>query len=75
MQNQITDVEIPEPLRIAAAGRFTLPTEEAAFHANLKPQTLHKWSALGNGRISPVRQGNRLGWKVTDIARLLTGEV
>lgn len=66
---------IPEQLRIAAAGRFSLPTEEAAFHVNLKPQTLRKWSALGIGRIMPVRQGNRLGWRVTDLARLLNGEV
>lgn len=66
---------IPEPLLIAAAGRVCLPTAEAAHHINRKPQTMRRWAFQDSGPIKPVRQGVRLGWRVTDLARLLNGDV
>ncbi len=53
--------------------RSTIPTEEAAYHLNRKPQTLRAW-ACQHGPISPIRINGRLAWKVSDI-RALLGEV
>jgi hypothetical protein len=50
-----------------------LSTDEAAKCLNRKPRTLHKWSCLGNGPIQPVRVNGRLGWRLTDIQKLLSG--
>ncbi len=50
-----------------------LPTHEAANVLNLKPQTLRKWATHG-GPIRPVKIGGRLGWRATDLERLLRGE-
>lgn len=72
MSNQTV---IPENLRIAAAGRDFLPTEESAFHISRKPQTLRRWACHGTGPIQPVRQYGRLAWRVSDLARLMNGEV
>jgi Helix-turn-helix domain len=49
-------------------------TDEAAEMLGLKPQAIRRWSCEGNGPIKPVRVGNRLRWKVSDIRRLLDGE-
>lgn len=53
--------------------RELLPTDAAAYHLNRKPQTLLAWSHYGSGLLTPVRIGNRLGWRTSDIRRLLGG--
>ena len=52
-----------------------LPTNEAASSINRAPQTLRKWACLENGPIRPVRINGRLAWKVSDLQKLLAGEV
>lgn len=52
-----------------------LPTNEAAPLINRKPQTLYRWACLGTGPISPVRINGRLAWRVSDLEKLLNGEV
>lgn len=54
--------------------REVLPTDCAAYHLNRQPQTLRGWACLGNGLLSPVRLGSRLGWRAADIRRLVKGE-
>lgn len=62
-------------LAAVAHGRDILTTNEAAPVINRAPQTLRKWACLENGPIRPVRINGRLAWKVSDLQRLLNGEV
>lgn len=55
--------------------RPTVPTEQAAYYLNRKPQTLRAWACLENGPIRPVRICGRLAWSVAAIRKLTAGEV
>ena len=52
-----------------------LPTDQAAAAINRASQTLRKWACLENGPIRPVRINGRLAWRVSDLQKLLAGEV
>jgi len=52
-----------------------VPTKLAAKAINRAPQTLRKWACLENGPIRPVRINGRLAWRVSDLQKLLNGEV
>lgn len=67
--------EIPPGLAAIAAGRDHVTTQEAAHALNRKEQTLRKWACLGSGPLRPLRINGRLMWRVSDLARLLAGEV
>lgn len=51
--------------------RPTVPTAQAAHYLLRSPQTLRVWACNENGPLRPIRVGNRLGWKVEDIRRVL----
>lgn len=68
-------LQVPSALSVIAAGRDHVTTHEASHALNRKDQTLRKWACLGNGPIHPVRVNGRLMWRVSDLARLLNGEV
>lgn len=68
------EMAIPPALNLIAAGRDFVTTNEAALALNRRPQTMHKWACYG-GPIRPVRQFGKLGWRVSDLARLMNGEV
>lgn len=53
--------------------RQTLPTNDAAFHLNRKPQTLRSWACFENGPIRPIRLNGRLAWSVADIKKAIEG--
>lgn len=59
---------------LADESRSHISTSEAAFHLNLKPQTLRVWACYQNGPIVPVKLQNRLVWSVAKIRSLLGGE-
>jgi hypothetical protein len=48
----------------------TVGTAVAAGLLGCKPETLRRWGC--DGPIKPVRLGNRLRWKVSDIQRALS---
>ena len=73
MQLQTT-TPIPPALAALANGRDTLPTNEAAHAILRKPQTLRRWACLGDGPIRPIRQFGRLGWPVSELAKMLSGD-
>lgn len=75
LQNLLDRAGIPPGLSAVANGRDLLPTDEAARAINRQPQTLRKWASLENGPIRPIRINGRLGWRVSDLAKLLNGEV
>lgn len=70
MQSQV----IPPSLANLASGRDFLSTDEAAHVLNRRPQTLRRWACLGDGPIRPIRQFGRLGWPVTELAKMLAGD-
>jgi hypothetical protein len=51
--------------------RELVPTDCAAFHLNRRPQTLREWASTERGLLRPVRIGARLGWRTSDLRRLL----
>jgi hypothetical protein len=53
--------------------RSALPTNDAAFHLNRKPQTLRTWACFENGPIKPVKINGRLAWLVSDIRDVIKG--
>lgn len=51
--------------------RPTVPTEQAAYYLNRRPQTLRIW-AMNQHPIRPIRINGRLAWSVSEL-RLLLG--
>jgi hypothetical protein len=54
--------------------RPTVPTDQAAYYLNRKPQTMRAYACLENGPLRPIRINGRLAWRVADIRALLNGE-
>ncbi len=53
--------------------RPTVPTDQAAYYLDRKPQTMRAGACLENGPIRPFRINGRLAWRVSDLQKLLTG--
>lgn len=76
MQPQITLVKPPAitpptfPL-LALETRPAVPTEQAAYYLNRRPQTLRIWAMREDGPIRPTRINGRLAWSVSEIKRVL----
>jgi len=51
--------------------RTYIPTADAAFHLNRKPQTLRVWACEENGPIRPIRINGRLAWSIAEIKEIL----
>ena len=52
--------------------RPTVPTAQAAFYMNRRPQTLRTWSMNdGSGPLRPLRINGRLAWNVAELRRVL----
>lgn len=51
--------------------RPTVPTDQAAYYLNRRPQTLRAWACFENGIIKPIRLNGRLAWPVDAIRELL----
>lgn len=52
-----------------------VPTEQAAFYLNRRPQTLRCWAMKESGLIRPIRINGRLAWPVKEIKKVLGVEV
>ena len=50
--------------------RLLVSTKDAALLLGLKSQTLRKWAMDGSGPIQPIKIGNRLRWRLSDIEEL-----
>lgn len=57
------------------AAFFLTALEEEEKNFNSRPQILLKWVCLENGPNRPIRINGRLAWKVSDLQKLLNGEV
>ncbi len=54
--------------------RTHISTEECAFFLCLKPQTLRSWGCESieyDAPIKPIKFGNKLLWRVSDIKKIL----
>lgn len=51
--------------------RPTVPTEQAAYYLNRRPQTLRGQACMENGPIRPLRINGRLAWPVSELRRVL----
>lgn len=49
----------------------SVPTAQAAYYLNRRPQTLRGWACTEAGALRPVRLHGRLAWRVADIRALL----
>lgn len=48
-----------------------VPTGQAAFYLNRRPQTLRIWAMKEDGLIRPIRINKRLAWPVKEIKKVL----
>lgn len=65
---------VNEPQRfppLELVNRPTVPTEQAAYYLNRRPQTCRVWACLENGPIRPLRINGRLAWPVAELRRVL----
>ena len=53
--------------------KSVLTTQEASYYLNRQPQTLRCW-AMKQHPIRAINVNGRLGWRVSDIKRLVGGE-
>ena len=51
--------------------RPTVPTEQAAYYLNRRPQTCRAWACLENGPPRPLRINGRLAWPVAELRKVL----
>lgn len=65
----------PEPQQfppLEQVNRPTVPTEQAAYYLNRRPQTLRTWAMnSGTGPVPCIRINGRLAWPVAGIRRVL----
>ena len=65
---------VSEPQKFPALeleSRPRVPTEQAAYYLNRRPQTLRAWACLENGPLRPHRVMGRLAWNVAEIRAVL----
>ena len=65
----VTEPQQFPPLELV--NRPTVPTEQAAYYLNRRPQTLRAWACLENGPLRPHRVMGRLAWNVAEIRAVL----
>ena len=56
---------------LESLNRPNVPTEQAAYYLDRRPQTLRGWACLENGPLRPVRINGRLAWPVSELRRVL----
>lgn len=66
---QAADTEQFPPLE--QINRPTVPTTQAGYYLDRRPQTMRLWAMRQDGPIRPRRINGRLAWPVADLKRLL----
>ena len=72
-QPQALNISEPQqfpPLELESRPR--VPTEQAAYYLNRRPQTMRTWAMnTGTGPVSCIRINGRLAWNVAEIRAVL----
>ena len=63
--------EPPKFPPLELVNRPTVPTEQAAYYLNRRPQTCRAWACFENGPLRPFRINGRLAWPVAELRRVL----
>ena len=75
LHGAVTRIVVSEPKfpPLESVTSPTVPTEQAAYYLNRKPQTLRGWACCETGPqgLRPIRIMGRLAWPVAGIKRLL----
>lgn len=66
------DGYIPPFPPLESVTRPTVPTEQAAYYLERRPQTLRGWACHEDGPLRPLRVNSRLHWKTADLRNLLS---
>lgn len=56
---------------LEAITRPMVPTHQASYYLDRRPQTLRSWACLERGPLRAVRINGRLAWPVSEIRRLM----
>jgi hypothetical protein len=51
--------------------RPNVPTAQAAYYLDRRPQTIREWACFESGPIRPLRINGRLAWPVAELKRVL----
>ena len=51
--------------------RPTVPTEQAGYYLDRRPQTMRIWAMREDGPLRPLRINGRLAWPVAELRRVL----
>lgn len=51
--------------------RPTVPTDQAGYYLDRRPQTMRTWAMREDGPLRPLRINGRLAWPVADLRRVL----
>ena len=51
--------------------RPNVPTEQAAYYLDRRPQTMRIWAMREDGPLRPIRINGRLAWPVSELRRVL----
>jgi hypothetical protein len=51
--------------------RPNVPTEQAAYYLDRRPQTMRLWAMNESGPLRPMRINGRLAWPVSELRRVL----
>ena len=73
MQTTTREARAPQQFPpLESLTRPNVPTEQASFYLDRRPNTLRAWSCEAQpGPIKPVRINVRLGWPVSELKRVL----
>ena len=63
---------VPQFPALESVTRPTVPTEQAAYYLDRRPQTLRGWACKEDGPVRPIRINGRLAWPVAGL-RLVLG--
>lgn len=69
MSLEVGSIVTPYP-PLEQVTRTHVPTEQAAYYLNRRPQTLREWSMTGRV-ITPHRINGRLAWPVVELKKVL----
>ena len=56
---------------LEAVNRPTVPTNQAGYYLDRRPQTLRGWACQEDGPLRPIRINGRLAWPVSELRRVL----
>lgn len=68
----VREATAPQPFPpLEQITRPNVPTEQAAYYLDRRPQTMRIWAMREDGPLRPMRINGRLAWPVSELRRVL----